>query len=602
MNQSLKNTFRSFLFTTRLILKNTPFFSFCYGLIKITIALIPTGLIWVAKLIMDELIFIYNGGNTNVIWKYILIEFSLVMIQSIFTEMTWTLLKLIRDKNESFLSSAISEKLSKIEIRRLEDEESRTVIYRVMQSQYSITGSYDTFVSNILIPFITFISTVSVIFYYYPVVAVLYICTVIPTMILNQTQSEKMNKHSIDSIPEARKKDYYYEILTEGQYAKELRLYNIASIMRQRYNALWKKLAGEREKIFIKGFKNLSFASILSCGGYIGLYSFLIYKTSVGEITVSELAAFSSAVLIISNSFSGIVSSFLNFKMVYVDLILAVRTFFNWKNEGEGEDNGEATIAMDNQQLEIEFRDVSFTYPNTDNVVLDHLSFTIRSGEKVALVGVNGAGKSTIVKLLLRLYEPSSGVIRINGIDYRNIDINAYRKCFAVCFQNIAHYALSLQENIALSNIENSIDMDKIVEVARQSGLAELYEGWDEKLQTSMSRDFDSNGVNLSGGQWQKVGIARTFFRNAPFVILDEPSAALDPFAERQVFSSFAKLCGDKSGILISHRLSSIMLVDRILFLKNGKISEEGTHEELMSLQGEYAEMYSLQSQQYKDA
>lgn len=153
-----------------------------------------------------------------------------------------------------------------------------------------------------------------------------------------------------------------------------------------------------------------------------------------------------------------------------------------------------------------------------------------------------------------------------------------------------------------MSNIENSIDMDKIVEVARQSGLAELYEGWDEKLQTSMSRDFDSNGVNLSGGQWQKVGIARTFFRNAPFVILDEPSAALDPFAERQVFSSFAKLCGDKSGILISHRLSSIMLVDRILFLKNGKISEEGTHEELMSLQGEYAEMYSLQSQQYKDA
>ena len=175
MNQSLKNTFRSFLFTTRLILKNTPFFSFCYGLIKIMIALIPTGLIWVAKLIMDELIFIYNGGNTNVIWKYILIEFSLVMIQSIFTEMTWTLLKLIRDKNESFLSSAISEKLSKIEIRRLEDEESRTVIYRVMQSQYSITGSYDTFVSNILIPFITFISTVSVIFYYYPVVAVLYL-------------------------------------------------------------------------------------------------------------------------------------------------------------------------------------------------------------------------------------------------------------------------------------------------------------------------------------------------------------------------------------------------------------------------------------------
>lgn len=596
MKKSLEKTVASFWFITKLIFKNTPFFSLFYGLIKIIIALLPTIMILVSKQIMDELICIYNGDNTWNIWKYILFEFALLIVHSIFIDMSWTMIKFLRDKNEKFLSDIISKKLSDIETWRLENEESLTTIHRVMQSQYSITGSYDTFVSSVLIPMITFISAVSVIFYYYPLVAFLYVCTVIPPVIINQIQNEKMNKFSIDTIPEARKKDYYYEILTAGQYAKELRLYNLASTMRQRYNALWKKLAGEREKIFISGFRKLTCASILSCGGYIGLYTYLLYKTGVGEITISELTAFSSTVLVISNCLSGIVASFLNFKMVNVDLILAVRTFFDWKNEGEGSKN-----TVDEEQVLIEFQDVSFAYPGTNNIVLDHLSFTIHPSEKVALVGINGAGKSTIVKLLLRVYEPSSGFIRINGVDYRDIDIKSYRKHFAVCFQNIARYSLSLQENIALSNIENADDVNRIIEVLEQSGLTDLYDGWYEKLQTSLSRDFDANGVNLSGGQWQKVGIARAFFRDAPFVVLDEPSAALDPFAERHVFVSFAKLCGTKSGLLISHRLSSIMLVDRILFLKNGGILEQGTHEELMAKGGEYAEMYNLQANKYKD-
>ncbi len=596
MKKSFKNTISSFWFITKLIFKNTPFFSLFYGLIKIIIALIPALMILVSKQVMDGLICVYNGESAGEIWKYILLEFALVIVRSVFVDMSWTMIKFLRDKNEKFLSDIIAEKLSDIETWRLENEESLTAIHRVMQSQYSITGSYDTFVSSILIPMITFLSTVSVVFYYYPLAALLYVCTVIPTVIINQTQNEKMNKFSIDTIPEARRKDYYYEILTEGQYAKELRLYNLAAVMRQRYNALWKKLAGEREKIFVSGFRKLALGSVISCGGYIGLYAFLIYKTSIGEITVSELTAFSGAVLVISSCFGGIVSSFLNFKMVNVDLILAVRTFFDWKNEGAGKKG-----KMDERQVLIEFRDVSFTYPNTDNIVLDRLSFTIHPGEKVALVGINGAGKSTIVKLLLRLYEPTDGTILINGVDYREIDIKSYRKHFAACFQNIARYSLTLEENIVLSNIEDRDDTERIAEVAEQSGLKEVYEGWDDKLQTPLSRDFDANGANLSGGQWQKVGIARAFFRDAPFVVLDEPSSALDPFAERQVFGSFAKLCGDKSGLLISHRLSSIMLVDRILFLKNGGIIEQGTHEELMAEGGEYTHMYSLQADKYKD-
>ena len=269
--------------------------------------------------------------------------------------------------------------------------------------------------------------------------------------------------------------------------------------------------------------------------------------------------------------------------------------FFGWENEDAGN-----LEPLDVGGFDIEFQDVSFRYPGTDNLVLDGLSFRIHNAEKVALVGVNGAGKSTIVKLLLRLYEPDSGRILINGRDVHEYDISSYRKKFAACFQNVVHYSLTCAENIALSDMARLNDNEAIRKAAKASGLGGIHEGGKEKLATPLTRRFSNEGVELSGGQWQKVGIARAFFRDVPFVLLDEPSSALDPKAEDEIFSSFAALCGDKSGIIISHRLSSVMLVDTILFLENGKIKESGTHEELMRLGGTYAKMYAMQAEKYR--
>lgn len=248
---------------------------------------------------------------------------------------------------------------------------------------------------------------------------------------------------------------------------------------------------------------------------------------------------------------------------------------------------------------DIEFRNVSFKYPGNETYTIKNLSFKICGGKKIALIGVNGAGKTTVVKLLLRFYEPESGNIIIGGKDICEYSFEELYHMFGICFQDVQRYSLSLRENIAISDISRLSNDFDIISAASASGADTIYNMLSERLDSQMTRRFDNNGAELSGGQWQKIALARAFFRNAQFIVLDEPSSALDPEAEDYVFSSFGRLCKDKGGILISHRLSSIMMVDEILLLDGGVLIESGTHDELMQKNGKYAEMYKLQAQKY---
>ena len=265
-----------------------------------------------------------------------------------------------------------------------------------------------------------------------------------------------------------------------------------------------------------------------------------------------------------------------------------------WREEGSGSlPTSDVLMGFD-----IEFKNVTFKYPNSDNVVLSNVSFKINRGEKIAIVGVNGAGKTTIIKLLLRFYEPNEGQILLNGIDIKEYSLSEYRKLFSVCFQNLTTYSMTLRENVALSDIDRASEENEIWNSIFSSGL-EFEKSSEITLDTPLTRAFEDSGFEPSGGQRQKIVIARAFFKNAPFVILDEPSSALDPIAEDHIFGSFSKLCGEKSGILISHRLSNIIMVDKIIYLESGSLLECGTHKDLMALKGRYAEMYHLQADKY---
>jgi len=595
MKEKASNLIKTSVFVIKILFKNTPAFIICYAMINIVMGLIPAVNIILSKNIIDGLVAIYNGGDSAEVWKYIIILFILMIINAMLNEMGMTIPEFIRAKNEKYLVSVISDKFSKIEIKHLEDKKSADAIQAVMNSQFYISGSFDYVVNYIPRYIITFVSTISILFAYYPLIAVFYLTTTIPSVLIGNFQSKKMDQFSIDSIPETRKKDYLYNILTQSYYAKDLRLYNLSTPFINKYNELWKKIIQEREKIFKKGFKGLNFSTAVSSLGYVVMYIYLIYKTYAGDLSIGGLTAFTAGIMTVSSNFSGLVGSLMAYQNIFVPRVLSAMEFFTW-----GEENNANNENLQIEKFDIEFRNVTFKYPNTDTTVLRNLSFAIKDGEKIALVGVNGAGKSTIVKLILRMYEPDEGEILINGVNIKDYDVYSYRQKFSACFQDIVHYSLTFAENIALSNLSKINNLEAIIESANAGGLDNIQEAWEKKLDTPLTRNFEENGVEPSGGQWQKIAIARAFFRNAPFVILDEPSSALDPKAESLIFNSFSDLCGNKSGLLISHRLSSIMIVDRIIFLESGQIKETGAHAELMKQNGTYAEMYNLQAEKYK--
>jgi len=246
-----------------------------------------------------------------------------------------------------------------------------------------------------------------------------------------------------------------------------------------------------------------------------------------------------------------------------------------------------------------EFRNVSFAYPGSQNLILKDVNLRIGAGERIAVVGENGQGKTTLVKLIPRLYEPTSGKILLDGIDLREYDIDSLRREIGVIFQDFMHYDMTARENITLGSIECARDHARLAEAARRSGAERIIDSLPHGLDQMLGKRFEE-GTDLSGGEWQNFALARAYLRDAGILILDEPTAALDALAEFEVFSRFAELTEGKIAVLISHRLSTVRMADRIVVLKDGEIHEEGTHHELIASGGRYASMYELQAACYR--
>ena len=247
----------------------------------------------------------------------------------------------------------------------------------------------------------------------------------------------------------------------------------------------------------------------------------------------------------------------------------------------------------------IEFRNVSFRYQNCEQYVLNKCSFTIEPHEKVGLIGLNGAGKSTIVKLMFRFYDPEEGMILLDGVDLKEYDVYAVRKLFGVLFQDFVTYCLSLREIIALHDFERRFDNEKLKKACDISGASEVITDWEQGFDSVLGRYYADNGKDLSGGQWQLVGLARAYFKDSEHMILDEPSAALDPISEDRIFEQLYHLSEVKSSVTISHRLSNTTLADKILVIGDGHIIEQGSHFELLKQNGQYAKLFHLQASKY---
>ncbi|MGJ5675497.1 MAG: ABC transporter ATP-binding protein [Nostochopsis sp.] len=418
----------------------------------------------------------------------------------------------------------------------------------------------------------------------------------IPAVLVRGKYAQIMYNWQRKWTPIERQATYLGWMLTSDVYAKEIRLFNLGNLFSERFRNLRQQIYKETLALITKR----SMASLLAqaiAGIFIfATYAFILYQTVFGSLRLGDLVLYQQALQRGQTALQGLLG---NLSSLYEDnLFLAnLYEFLELKPK--------LVEALDPKSVPqpfkngIIFNDVSFQYSTTTRKALIDINLTIQPGEVVALVGENGSGKTTLIKLLCRLYDPTTGNITIDGIDLRQFQTIQLRRQISVIFQDYAKYHLTAQENIWLGNIDIPQNHEDVIEAAYRSGADQVIKSLPQGYDTMLGKLFDQ-GEELSIGQWQKIAIARAFLRDSQVIVLDEPTSALDPKAEEEVFQKFRQLIKGQAAILISHRLSTVKMADRIYVMEHGRIVENGTHEQLMHLSGSYAHLFETQAQHYR--
>lgn len=413
------------------------------------------------------------------------------------------------------------------------------------------------------------------------------------------TKRDKI-KFSDAMAPTWRKMNYLESTTKNFDFAKDIRLFNMS-------NAFFNQLSGVNETYKELNRKHhnrmvlweVSLGSVLIVQKIL-MYTWLVYNVVTGAYQISDFVLYVGLV----STFHASVG-YVNW--IYSDMITNslmindYRNFVDWKEDRETADEKDGHITEINlDKFEFRFENVSFKYPGHDNYVLKNVNLTIKNGAKLAVVGVNGAGKTTFIKLMMKLYEPSEGRILLNDVDIKEYNREEYFKLFSPVFQNVECFAMPIYQNISFAE-EDKTDMNKINEVLEQSGLSEKINSYEKGIHTNLLKIFDKEGIDLSGGEKQRLAMARALYKDGKVVILDEPTAALDALAEDRMYREFENMIYGKTAVFISHRLGSTRFCNKIAMFEDGTIVEEGTHEELMAKNGKYAYMFGIQSQYYDE-
>jgi len=496
------------------------------------------------------------------------------------------------NKMKNKIRSKIMKKTVSLDIGKWDDPDIRDAM-SVAKDSPDYFNVYDGFLNFLTCLFIAGIA-ISQLIGKYPFAVGLTIIFYLPSIFVYVQNDAAEYKLFRDADTERRKSEYYKSVITGKDTAMEVRLYGYGDLFRQRFIDIWKKIYTDNLRLRIKHTVKVAFVDILSYGGFIATVAFMVGDIVSGNLSAGDAAFYLGLARTLMNGVRNAcyAGAQLNRSCFLCDGRL--NAFFAL--ETSLDESG--TLPIEGSPS-IEFRNVSFKYPGKDVYVLKNVSFKVEKGEKLALVGINGAGKTTLTKLLCRFYDPTEGEILFNGIPAKEYDINALRGLYGVLFQKIQMYYMSMRENVMLSDIQNP-DEDKFLSAMEKSGADSLKEKLANGYDTELMKQYGDDNYEPSGGEKQKIGIARAWYKDASVIIFDEPSSALDAQAEDKIFSNFVKYSGDKTAFLISHRLSAVSMADRVVLLEGGEVKEIGTHDELISLDGRYAELYNMQAEGYK--
>ncbi|MDX5420927.1 MAG: ABC transporter ATP-binding protein/permease [Hymenobacteraceae bacterium] len=566
-------------------------------LLRLVKASLPLAMLYVGKLIIDEvirLIDVAGEQDLSYLWLLVALELGLAILSDIINRSITLVDSLLGDLFSNRTSVALIEHAARLDLAQFED----ATFYDKLERARRQTVTRVVLMSQVLsqlqdIVTIAFLAVGLIAFN--PWLILILLVAVIPSFLGETHFNERTYSLSRSWTPERRELDYLRYIGASDETAKEIKTFNLSGFLASRFKHLSDKYYLLNKGITVKRAVWGSALSALGTLAYYGAYVFILFQTVAGAITVGTLTFLAGSFSSMRSLLQGIMTRFSQI----AESALYLQDLFDFLEL-------QPQIAPPANPLPVPrpirqgftFENVGFKYHNSEKWAVRHLSFHLRAGEKLALVGENGAGKTTLVKLLARLYEPTEGRILLDGADLREYDLNDLRHQVGIIFQDYVRFQMTASDNIAIGQINNIQDRGRI-QTSAQKSLADLViQRLPDKYDQVLGKRFNK-GVELSGGEWQKVALARAYMRDAQLLILDEPTSALDARAEHEVFLRFSELITGKTAVLISHRFSTVRMADRILFLENGQLKELGSHEELLAQNGKYAELFLLQARGY---
>ncbi|MEZ0536832.1 ABC transporter ATP-binding protein [Caldicellulosiruptoraceae bacterium PP1] len=567
-----------------------------YSVLTITDGLFPLIGLYFPKIVLDS---IQKGKNFNTICYLVFAYFLITISYNTFSYiLRGNFLQIKSDMLFNYFSLMIKKKVANLDLQYLEDPKIWDSLEKATKISQGGATKIVNAIFNSVSQAITIASIIIILSRLNFFIVLLAIIVVILNALLNNRSKRIEIKTYENLAPLRRKLSYYMNLFQDSKYAKELRLFNISSWIENKINIIFKKLEKENKSFYLNMHINYLISNIASLIQDIICYLLLGYQVIIKKITFGDFVLFFNAISRFTESLNGIAWNYIEVKSTG-EYVQYFRDFLSIENKIQKEDKKMLSKKIEGiNNFVIKFINVTFAYPGAERILFKNLNIEIESNKKYVIVGPNGAGKTTFVKLLTRLYDPQSGIIAYNGIDIKDINYTDYRKLFSVVFQDYQSYAASIKENVTLS--EDNINDDAVLKILANVGLGEKIKTLEKGIYTQLYKIFDEKGIELSGGELQKLAIARAFFKDTPIIILDEPSSALDPYAEYELFRQFSKLTEGKTAVFISHRLSSVKFADYVIFIKEGEIVAFGTHEQLMEECNEYNEMYSLQAQYYR--
>jgi ATP-binding cassette, subfamily B, bacterial len=576
--------------------------------LRLVPALLPVVTLFIGKLIIDDVVALVqtphkpetllqwlNSGLLNWLGLLLIGEFALAVLADILGRIVSLVDSLLSERVSNSSSVRLMEHAATLDLEDFEDSEFQDQLERARRQ----TSGRMTLMGQLLgqaQDIVTVASFVAGFIFFAPWLIALLLLALVPAFLGEAHFNAQSYSLDFGRTPERRELDYVRQTAASVETAKEVKIFGLNGFLIDRYIRLASDFYAANRKLAIRRARWGGLFTAIGTIGYYLAYAYIAWRTLTGEFSVGDLTFLAGSFRRLRTLLEGLLTSFSTTagQALYLNDLFS---FFEVEAEILSPENPRPFPQPIREGFV--FDDVGFRYPDAERWAVRHLSFTLHAGEVLALVGENGAGKTTLVKLLTRLYDPDEGRILLDGYDLREYDLDALRGNMGVIFQDFVRYNLSAGDNIAVGKIAARNDQDRIERAAVRSQADEVIKRLPAGYQQMIGKRF-KNGVELSGGEWQKIAIARAYMREAAVLVLDEPTAALDARSEFEVFKRFKELSDGKTAVLISHRFSSVRMADRILVLANGIVEAAGTHNELMEQSGRYSELFELQAAGYR--